>query len=149
MAGGHSLVPTTTLLFASWAPIAFVTIMSHNSAVLSWVVPDVAGMELCLVCAVETMCSRKHSLIDQCMCLLSAVCVCFQVLLKQDNGDYACIAEDRVRYNLGDVKEELMAAMGLNTEEAGSTMAFLRRGYKTSTWFEDDSELEQHKDWRM
>ncbi|KAF8067228.1 LPA3 [Scenedesmus sp. PABB004] len=73
----------------------------------------------------------------------------WQVLLKQDSGDYACIAEDAVRYNLGDVKEELMAAMGLNTEEAGSTMAFLRRGYKTSTWFEDDAELEQHKDWRL
>jgi hypothetical protein len=72
-----------------------------------------------------------------------------QVLLKQDSGEYACIAEDQVRYNLGDVKEELMAAMGLNTEEAGSTMAFLRRGYKTSTWFEDGTDLEQHKDWRM
>lgn len=33
-------------------------------------------------------------------------------------------------FNLGNVKEELMEAMGLNTEEAGSTMAFLRRGYK-------------------
>lgn len=73
----------------------------------------------------------------------------WQVLLKQDSGEYACIAEEPVRYNLGDVKEELMAAMGLNTEEAGSAMAFLRRGYKTSTWFEDDSDLEQHKDWRM
>lgn len=73
----------------------------------------------------------------------------WQVLLKQDSGEYACIAEDQVRYNLGDVKEELMAAMGLNTEEAGSTMAFLRRGYKTSTWFEDGTDLEQHKDWRM
>jgi hypothetical protein len=72
-----------------------------------------------------------------------------QVLLKQDSGEYACIAEDKLRYNLGEVKEELMAAMGLNTEEAGSTMAFLRRGYKTSTWFEDDTELEQHKDWRL
>lgn len=73
----------------------------------------------------------------------------WQVLLKQDNGEYACIAEDKLRYNLGEVKEELMAAMGLNTEEAGSTMAFLRRGYKTSTWFEDETELEQHKDWRL
>lgn len=77
------------------------------------------------------------------------VCTHAQVLLKQDSGEYACIAEDQVRYNLGDVKEELMAAMGLNTEEAGSTMAFLRRGYKTSTWFEDGTDLEQHKDWRM
>ena len=27
-------------------------------------------------------------------------------------------------------KEEMMETMGLNTEEEGSTMAFLRRGYK-------------------
>jgi hypothetical protein len=43
--------------------------------------------------------------------------VVLQVMLKQDSGEYACIAEDKVRYNLGDVKEELMAAMGLNTGE--------------------------------
>lgn len=72
-----------------------------------------------------------------------------QVMLKQDSGVYACIAEDSVRYNLGEVKEELMAAMGLNTEEAGSVAAFLRRGYKTSTWFEDDVALEQSKEWRL
>ena len=70
-------------------------------------------------------------------------------MIKQDSGVYACIAEDAVRYNLGEVKEELMAAMGLNTEEAGSVGAFLRRGYKTSTWFEDDAALEQSKEWRM
>eukprot|EP00775_Hariotina_reticulata_P012638 gene12638-12767_t len=58
----------------------------------------------------------------------------WQVMLKQDSGEYACIAEDKVRYNL---------------EEQGSTMAFLRRGYKTSTWFEDETELEQYKDWRL
>ena len=81
--------------------------------------------------------------------ILSAAFFPAQVMLKQDSGEYACIAESSVRYNLGDAKEELMAAMGLNTEEAGSAMAFLRRGYKTSTWFEDDSDLEQHKDWRM
>ncbi|KAI8470773.1 MAG: hypothetical protein J3K34DRAFT_419381 [Monoraphidium minutum] len=73
----------------------------------------------------------------------------WQVMLKQDSGVYACIAEDTVRYNLGEVKEELMAAMGLNTEEAGSVGAFLRRGYKVSTWFEDSGALELHKDWRM
>ena len=37
-------------------------------------------------------------------------------MLKQDSGEYACIAEDMARYNLGDVKEEMQAAMGLNTE---------------------------------
>ena len=34
------------------------------------------------------------------------------------------------RYQLGEFKEELMSAMGLNTEGEGSAMAFLRRGYK-------------------
>jgi hypothetical protein len=45
-----------------------------------------------------------------------------QVMLRQDSGEYACIAEDKVRYNLGELKEELQAAMGLNTEEEGSAM---------------------------
>ncbi len=53
-----------------------------------------------------------------------------QVMLRQDNGQYACIAEDARRYNLGAAKEELMAAMGLDTEAEGSAMQFLRRGYK-------------------
>ena len=52
------------------------------------------------------------------------------------------LAEDAVRYNLGEVKDELTAAMGLNTEAEGSLAQFLRRGYKTSTWFEDDAALE-------
>lgn len=51
-------------------------------------------------------------------------------MLRQDNGQYACIAEDEMRYNLGEAKEEMMAAMGLDTEEEGSAMQFLRRGYK-------------------
>jgi hypothetical protein len=51
-------------------------------------------------------------------------------MLRQDNGQYACIAEDARRYNLGEAKEELMSAMGLDTEIEGSAMQFLRRGYK-------------------
>lgn len=70
-------------------------------------------------------------------------------MLRQDNGEYACVAEDRVRYNLGEVKEELMAAMGLNTEAEGSAMAFLRRGYKTATWFEEDEANEKSRKWRL
>ncbi|EFN59896.1 hypothetical protein CHLNCDRAFT_132917 [Chlorella variabilis] len=56
--------------------------------------------------------------------------------------------DDKRRYNLGEFKEELMNAMGLNTESEGSAMAFLRRGYKTSTWWEDDEDKEQSKAWR-
>jgi hypothetical protein len=49
-------------------------------------------------------------------------------MLKQDSGEYACIAEDRSRYNLGELKEELQAAMGLDTEEEGSAMQVGGRG---------------------
>ena len=41
-------------------------------------------------------------------------------MLKQDSGEYACIAEDLTRYNLGELKMELQRAMGLNTEAEGS-----------------------------
>lgn len=52
------------------------------------------------------------------------------------------------RYTLGEVKVELMEAMGLNTEAEGSRMQFLRRGYKTTTWWEDDDEQERSDAWR-
>lgn len=69
-------------------------------------------------------------------------------MLRQDDGSYACIAEDKMRFTLFDVKEELLEAAGLNTEEKGSTMEFLRKGYKRSTWWEDAYEEEQVKKWR-
>lgn len=72
----------------------------------------------------------------------------WQVMLREDTGRYVCIAEDRVRYSLFDVKEELLSAMGLDTEDQGSTMEFLRRGYKRSTWWEEDLENEISKNWR-
>lgn len=74
----------------------------------------------------------------------------WQVMLRQQDGtgNYVCVAEDRQRYNLGDFKEELMISMGLNTEEEGSAMAFFRRGYKVSTWWEDAFDAEQSHEWR-
>lgn len=73
----------------------------------------------------------------------------WQVMLRQDNGVYACVAEDASRrYGLGEFKAELTKAMGLDVEPEGSTMAFLRTGYKTSTWWEDDIELEKSSGWR-
>lgn len=72
----------------------------------------------------------------------------WQAMLRQDNGIYACVAEDESRYTLGSFKEELMASMGLNTEEEGSPMAFFRRGYKTSTWWEDAVDEEESNNWR-
>ena len=42
-----------------------------------------------------------------------------------------------------------MVALGLNTEEKGSAMEFLRRGYKNSTWWEDDYDKEETHKWRQ
>lgn len=72
----------------------------------------------------------------------------WQVMLRADSGELACIAERRARYALGEAKEEMLAAMGLNTEEEGSSLAFLRRGYKTATWWEEANELEASTAWR-
>ena len=99
----------------------------------------------------------------------------WQVMLKQDNGELACVAERKQRraarggsrpamlllpllafllllasrYALGEAKEELVAAMGLNTEQEGSAEYFARRGYKTATWWEEDEDKEESKTWRM
>lgn len=72
----------------------------------------------------------------------------WQVMLKQDSGEYACIAEDATRYDLGEAKEQMLAAMGLNTEAEGSAMQFLRRGYKTSTWWEEEVDKAASTNWR-
>ena len=60
----------------------------------------------------------------------------------------ACVAEDSNRFTLFDVKEELANAAGLNMEDEGSTMAFLRRGYKRATWWEEELADETSNLWR-
>ncbi|KVH98083.1 protein of unknown function DUF1995, partial [Cynara cardunculus var. scolymus] len=45
-------------------------------------------------------------------------------------------------------KEELLRVLGLK-EEQGSQLEFLRRGYKTATWWEEDAELELSSAWRL
>ncbi len=54
----------------------------------------------------------------------------WQVMLRQDNGRYVCVAEDKQRYPLGVVKQTLMQAMGLDTDKKGSALAFFRTGYR-------------------
>lgn len=54
----------------------------------------------------------------------------WQVMLRQDNGRYVCVAEDKKRQSLGVVKQTLMEAVGLDTDKKGSRMAFFRTGYK-------------------
>ncbi|PON77819.1 Protein LOW PSII ACCUMULATION [Parasponia andersonii] len=71
----------------------------------------------------------------------------WQVMLKQADGSYACVAESSARFTLGETKEELLRVLGLQ-EEKGSSLEFLRRGYKSTTWWEEDVELEASSDWR-
>ncbi|KAF3450979.1 hypothetical protein FNV43_RR07068 [Rhamnella rubrinervis] len=71
----------------------------------------------------------------------------WQVMLKQTDGSYACVAESSTRFTLGETKEELLRVLGLQEEE-GSSLEFLRRGYKSSTWWEEDVELEVSSEWR-
>ncbi|KAK4765702.1 hypothetical protein SAY86_026792 [Trapa natans] len=71
----------------------------------------------------------------------------WQVMLKQGDGSYACVAESASRFTLGETKEELLRVLGLQ-EEQGSSLEFLRRGYKAATWWEEDVELEASAAWR-
>ena len=52
-----------------------------------------------------------------------------QVMLKEGNK-YTAVADRDERFALGEVKNELLQAMGLNTETPGSVFSFLRTGYK-------------------
>ena len=86
-------------------------------------------------------------------------------MLKQDSGEYACVAEDRLRYALGEAKAEMAEAMGLDPGKVGAgsasdvaadkvrdadsgSFSFLRRGVRVSTWWEDAFEEEKAHDWR-
>ncbi|CAL1399912.1 unnamed protein product [Linum trigynum] len=71
----------------------------------------------------------------------------WQVMLKQGDGSYACVAESSTRFTLGETKEELLRVLGLQ-EEQGSQLQFLRRGYKAATWWEEDVDLEASSEWR-
>ncbi|KAJ1277540.1 hypothetical protein BS78_04G012500 [Paspalum vaginatum] len=71
----------------------------------------------------------------------------WQVMLKQADGSYACVAESEARFTLGQAKEELLRVIGLQEEE-GSSLEFLRRGYKNATWWEENVDQEASSAWR-
>ncbi|KAK3151971.1 hypothetical protein QOZ80_2BG0152750 [Eleusine coracana subsp. coracana] len=71
----------------------------------------------------------------------------WQVMLKQADGSYACVAESEARFTLGQAKEELLRVIGLQ-EEQGSSLEFLRRGYKNATWWEENVDEEKSSAWR-
>ncbi|XP_051135200.1 protein LPA3 isoform X2 [Andrographis paniculata] len=71
----------------------------------------------------------------------------WQVMLKQEDGAYACVAESASRFTLGETKEELLRVLGLQ-EEQGSSLEFLRKGIKSATWWEEDVDRELSSAWR-
>ncbi|KAM0887456.1 hypothetical protein ACQ4PT_029031 [Festuca glaucescens] len=71
----------------------------------------------------------------------------WQVMLKQADGSYACVAESASRFTLGQAKDELLRVLGLQEEE-GSSLQFLRQGYKNSTWWEENGDQEESAAWR-
>ncbi|KAK4488886.1 hypothetical protein RD792_004676 [Penstemon davidsonii] len=71
----------------------------------------------------------------------------WQVMLKQGDGSFACVAESATRFTLGETKEELLRVLGLQEEE-GSSLQFLRRGYKSATWWEEAVDTELSSAWR-
>lgn len=66
----------------------------------------------------------------------------YQTLLDTGNGKYRRLCGNSVRPGLGEFKEQLtteLKGQGILQEE-GSTLSFLRTGYKTTTWWEEDRE---------
>ena len=71
----------------------------------------------------------------------------WQVMIKQSDGVLACIAEDEDRFTLGEAKEEMLIALGLNDPE-GSFMKTARTGLITNTWWEVEDDAELSDAWR-
>ncbi len=70
----------------------------------------------------------------------------WQSMLDVGQGRYKRVASAKVRPGLGEFKVQLGEAMNLGDE--GRMNTFFRQGYKTSTWWEDATELEEHSTWR-
>lgn len=66
----------------------------------------------------------------------------YQTLLDTGNGRYRRVQGSNIRPGLGEFKEQLTQALrdeGV-LEDEGKTLSFLRTGYKTSTWWEEERE---------
>lgn len=76
----------------------------------------------------------------------------FQTLLDTGTGRYRKVVGNDVRPALGEFKEQLTDALREEgaiapKEEEGALFGFLRTGYKTTTWWEDERE-DASMDWR-
>ncbi|PWA36073.1 hypothetical protein CTI12_AA603590 [Artemisia annua] len=57
----------------------------------------------------------------------------WQVMLKQTDNSYACVAESETRFTLNETKEELLRVLGLK-EEQGSQLEPQHGGRKMLSW---------------
>jgi len=75
-------------------------------------------------------------------CLFRSYPGVFQTLLDTGNGRYRRVKGSAVRPGLGAFKEELTQSLIVEgvIQEESKTLNFLRTGYKTSTWWEDERE---------
>lgn len=74
----------------------------------------------------------------------------YQTLLDTGTGSYRRLGGKDVRPGLGEFKEELTEALrqeGVLPKTEGGTLDFLRVGYKTTTWWEEERE-EASMEWK-
>jgi len=73
----------------------------------------------------------------------------YQTLLDTGNGKYRRIQGSDVRPALGEFKEQLTNALKIDgiIQDEGKVLNFLRTGYKTTTWWEEERE-EASNDWK-
>jgi len=66
----------------------------------------------------------------------------FQTLLDTGTGSYRRVGGDKFRPPLGEFKEQLAKALEVEgvMQKEGSVLSFLRTGYKTTTWWEEERE---------
>lgn len=86
--------------------------------------------------------SRRPFMVNYQGCLFRSYPGQFQTLLDTGNGKYRRVKGSTVRPALGEFKEELtdeLKRQGVIDEE-GKTLNFLRTGYKTTTWWEEERE---------
>jgi len=74
----------------------------------------------------------------------------YQTLLDTGTGSYRRLLGNDIRPGLGEFKEQLTQALreeGVLPETEGGALDFLRVGYKTTTWWEDERE-QASMEWR-
>jgi len=76
----------------------------------------------------------------------------YQVLLDTSEGNYRRVAVLPERPALGQVRDTLTAALSLDgpggNENQDAVADFLRKGYKSKTWWEEDRTKQQSNTWR-